>query len=115
MSIIDRFSMEGRVAVVTGAGRGIGRAIALAFAERGADVVCAARTLADVEAVAAEVHALGRRALAVSCDVNDAARRAAQGLCSWPAELGRSDWLSSAGERAQSGSKINMMERDRTP
>lgn len=77
MSIIDRFSMEGRVAVVTGAGRGIGRAIALAFAERGADVVCAARTLADVEAVAAEVRAMGRRALAVSCDVNDAARRAA--------------------------------------
>lgn len=77
MSILQRFNMNGSVAVVTGGGRGIGRAIALAYAEAGADVVLAARTLADVEAVAEQVRSLGRRALAVSCDVNDAAQREA--------------------------------------
>jgi 7-alpha-hydroxysteroid dehydrogenase len=77
MSILQRFNMNGSVAVITGGGRGIGRAIALAYAEAGADVVLAARTLADVEAVAEQVRKLGRRALAVSCDVNDAAQREA--------------------------------------
>ncbi|MDY0071053.1 MAG: glucose 1-dehydrogenase [Thauera sp.] len=71
MSILDRFRLDDKVAIVTGAGRGIGRGIALAYAQAGADVVCAARTLADVEAVAAEVRTLGRRAIAVSCDVTD--------------------------------------------
>ncbi|MET4000837.1 glucose 1-dehydrogenase [Marinobacterium sp. MBR-109] len=77
MSILNRFNLEGQVAVITGAGRGLGRAIALAYAEAGADIVCSARTLSDVEAVADEVRALGRRALAVSCDVNDQLQREA--------------------------------------
>lgn len=75
MSILQRFKMDGGVAVITGGGRGIGRAIALAYAEAGADIVLAARTLADVEAVAEEVRSLGRRALAVTCDVNDTEQR----------------------------------------
>jgi 7-alpha-hydroxysteroid dehydrogenase len=72
--VLDRFRLEGRVTIVTGAGRGIGRGIAEAFAEAGADVVCAARTREQIEAVAETVRGRGRRALAVPCDVNDAAQ-----------------------------------------
>jgi 7-alpha-hydroxysteroid dehydrogenase len=71
--ILDRFSLAGKVAIVTGAGQGIGRGIARGFAEAGADVVCAARTAADIEAVAADVRSLGRRALAVPTDVMETA------------------------------------------
>jgi 7-alpha-hydroxysteroid dehydrogenase len=67
--ILDRFKLDGRAAIVTGAGKGIGRAIALAFAEAGADVVCAARTQEDIEATAEQVRARGRRAAAIRCDV----------------------------------------------
>jgi len=67
--ILDRFKLSDQVAVVTGAGRGIGKAIALAYAEAGADVVCAARTQEQIEDTAERVRALGRRALPVRCDV----------------------------------------------
>lgn len=76
MSILDRFRLDGRVAVVTGAGRGIGRATALALAEAGADVVVAARTAADVEDVAERARALGRRAEPVAFDVMELERLA---------------------------------------
>ncbi len=56
MSILQRFHLDGSVAIVTGSGRGIGRAIALAYAEAGADVVCSARSLDEVQAVAEEVR-----------------------------------------------------------
>ena len=67
--LLDRFDLSGRVAVVTGAGRGIGRGIALGLAEAGADVVCAARTQDDIEETAAAIRERGCEALAQRCDV----------------------------------------------
>ena len=69
MSLLDKFRLDGQVAVITGAGKGIGASIARAFAEAGADVVIGARTEADLARVAQEVSALGRRALAVPTNV----------------------------------------------
>jgi 3-oxoacyl-[acyl-carrier protein] reductase len=65
--------LENQVAVVTGAGRGIGRAIALKFAAEGADVVCVSRTAENSEKAAAEIRALGRKAWAYALDVADSA------------------------------------------
>ncbi len=71
MNMHDRFRLDGQVAVVTGGGRGIGRGIALALADCGADVVVLARRQHEVDAVAEEIRARGRRALALSADVMD--------------------------------------------
>jgi NAD(P)-dependent dehydrogenase (short-subunit alcohol dehydrogenase family) len=68
---IPTLRADGKVVVVTGGSKGLGRAMALGFAEAGADVVVASRKLAPCDAVAEEIHALGRRALAVSCHVGD--------------------------------------------
>ena len=67
--ILERFRLDGKAAVVTGAGKGIGRGIAVALAEAGADVAVAARTQSDLDAAADEIRAHGRRALVVPCDV----------------------------------------------
>ena len=69
--MLKEFSLKGSTALVTGGGRGIGRAIALTLAEAGADVAIAARTISQVDKVASEILALGRRSLALKADVTD--------------------------------------------
>lgn len=71
MASNDNLVLSGRRAVVTGAGRGIGRSIALALAREGADVAVTARTQGEIEQLAAEIRAMGRQSLAVPCDVTD--------------------------------------------
>lgn len=75
-NLLDRFRLDGRVALVTGASRGIGRATALGLADAGADVVIAARTAEDLDAVVDEVADRGRRAVPVAMDVMELDRLA---------------------------------------
>lgn len=69
--ILDKFKLDGKVAIVTGGGRGIGRGIALAFAEAGADVVIPDLNLDDAKATAEDIRTLGRRVIAVKCDAGN--------------------------------------------
>jgi 7-alpha-hydroxysteroid dehydrogenase len=69
--ILDRFKLTDRVAIVTGAGRGIGAASAVALAESGADVLIAARTEEQLAEVAAKVESVGRNAVVVAGDLSD--------------------------------------------
>jgi len=72
--LLDRFCLDGKVAIVTGAGRGIGAACAKAFGEAGADVAITARTLEQLDVVAAEIKDLGRRALVFPADASEIAK-----------------------------------------
>ncbi|MED1205348.1 SDR family NAD(P)-dependent oxidoreductase [Heyndrickxia acidicola] len=66
---LPSFSLDGKIAIVTGAGRGIGQAIAIGFAEAGADVALLSRTEVDLKKTAAEVERFGRKAYIIPCDV----------------------------------------------
>jgi 7-alpha-hydroxysteroid dehydrogenase len=90
MGVLDRFRLDGRVALLAGAGRGIGAASALALGDAGADVAVLARSADQLEAVAEQVRAMGRRALAVPTDANDPEAVAAA-VERTVAELGRLD------------------------
>jgi len=103
--------LANQIAVVTGAGRGIGRAIALKFAAAGADVVCVSRTAENSEKVAAEVRALGRRGWAVAVDVADAPAVAA--ACERIlVEAGRVDILVNNAGVTRDGLLMRMSEAD---
>lgn len=103
--------LSNQIAVVTGAGRGIGRAIALKFAADGADVVCVSRTLENAEKVAGEVRALGRKAWAHSVDVANSAavNEAGEKIL---AEVGKVDILVNNAGVTRDGLLMRMSEAD---
>src|SRR5215210_9229899 len=72
--MLEKLRLDGKVAIITGGGTGLGRAMALAFANAGADVVVGARRVGPIEETAELVRGLGRRALAVPTDVTDSAQ-----------------------------------------
>jgi 3-oxoacyl-[acyl-carrier protein] reductase len=103
--------LANQVAVVTGAGRGLGRAIALKFASEGADVVCVSRTAENSEKVAGEVRALGRKAWAHAVDVSDA--NAVTAACEKiVTETGRLDILVNNAGVTRDGLIMRMNEED---
>jgi len=103
--------LANQIAVVTGAGRGIGRAIALKFAAEGADVVCVSRTQENSEKVANEIRALGRKAWAHAVDVADAAAvsAAAEKIL---AECGKVDILVNNAGVTRDGLLMRMSDAD---
>lgn len=103
--------LTNQIAVVTGAGRGIGRAIALKFAAEGADVVCVSRTVENSEKVAQEVRNAGRRAWAMAVDVADVAavNAAAEKILS---EAGRVDVLVNNAGVTRDGLLMRMSDAD---
>ncbi|MGD1085876.1 MAG: 3-oxoacyl-[acyl-carrier-protein] reductase [Verrucomicrobiota bacterium] len=103
--------LDKQIAVVTGAGRGIGHAIALKFAAAGADVVCVSRTAENSEKTAQEIRALGRRAWARAVDVADAAAVAAAAE-KILAETGRVDILVNNAGITRDGLVMRMSEGD---
>jgi 3-oxoacyl-[acyl-carrier protein] reductase len=103
--------LDNQVAVVTGAGRGIGRAIALKFAGEGANVACVSRTVENSEKVAAEVRALGHTAWAYAVDVADAKAVAAVAE-KILAEAGRVDVLVNNAGVTRDGLLMRMSEED---
>src|SRR5262245_57371720 len=104
-------SFENQIVVVTGAGRGIGRAIALKFAAAGADVACVSRTAENSDKAAGEVRALGRKAWAHAVDVADAGavNAAAEKILS---DAGRVDVLINNAGVTRDGLLMRMSEAD---
>jgi 3-oxoacyl-[acyl-carrier protein] reductase len=103
--------LENQIAVVTGAGRGIGRAVALKFAAAGADVVCVSRTAENAEKVANEIRALGRKAWALAVDVSDSAavKAAAEKIL---ADCGKIDVLVNNAGVTRDGLLMRMSDAD---
>jgi len=97
VGILDEFALAGRRAVVTGAGKGIGRGIALCLAEAGADVMVSSRTQADLDAVVAEIEALGQTAASHACDVTADGAMASLATAATDALGGVDIWVNNAG------------------
>jgi NAD(P)-dependent dehydrogenase (short-subunit alcohol dehydrogenase family) len=90
--ILDSLKLDGKVAIITGAGRGLGRAMAVRFAQAGADIVAAARTLSELEQTAEQVRAAGRKCLIAQTDVTRSDQVNAMAAAAVK-ELGRIDIL----------------------
>ncbi len=103
--------LTGHIALVTGAGRGIGRAIALKFAAEGADVVCVSRTMENSQRVAEEIQALGRKAWPHAVDVADGAA-VAQAVENILAACGKVDILVNNAGVTRDGLLVRMSESD---
>jgi 3-oxoacyl-[acyl-carrier protein] reductase len=103
--------LANQIAAVTGAGRGIGRAIALKFAAEGADIVCVSRTPQNAEKVAGEVRALGRRAWAHAVDVAES-KTVAEAGARILAETGRLDILVNNAGITRDGLVMRLSEED---
>ncbi|MDO8751445.1 MAG: SDR family oxidoreductase [Dehalococcoidia bacterium] len=111
MSQLEKMSLEGKVAIVIVEGRGMGREICLHMARAGADVVAAARSVSEIEAVAQEVRAIGRRALAIRTDVTVPQQIKAM-VDQTIAELGHVDILVSLGNANARGSEKPIWDND---
>ncbi len=114
MTILDRFTLTDHVAVVTGAGRGLGAATAVALAEAGADVLSSARTADQLDGVAEQVRATGRRCVVVAADLSDLDAVAALAQTAYD-ELGRLDTVvnnvGGTGPRDFLGTSAGYLER----
>mgnify|MGYP001276025924 FL=1 len=107
MSILDRYSLEGRVAVVTGAGRGIGQGIAEDFAKAGAKVVLAARRTEEIKGVEQRIREEGGTAIAITADVTKSSDLDKLGSTAIN-EFGKlTDWINNAG-----GSPLRMPAKE---
>ena len=107
MSILDRYSLEGRVAVVTGAGRGIGQGIAEDFAKAGAKVVLAARRTEEIKGVERRIREAGGTAIAITADVTKSSDLDKLGSTAVE-EFGKlTDWINNAG-----GSPLRMPAKE---
>jgi NAD(P)-dependent dehydrogenase (short-subunit alcohol dehydrogenase family) len=112
---LEMFSLAGKVAVVTGGGRGFGKAMALGLAEAGADVVLASRTQEELDAVAGEIRSRGRKALAINTDMLQ--RSSIENLAAKTMEaFGKVDILINNAGQGQTGPFLKITEEqwDRT-
>ncbi|MEO7980899.1 MAG: glucose 1-dehydrogenase [Sporichthyaceae bacterium] len=111
MAGYPRFDVAGQVALVTGAGRGLGRAVALALADAGADVAVGLRDLASDSGLVAEIEAMGRRALPLQLEVSDTGQ-ARSAVDATVARFGRLDILVNNAGVAPGNDALDVTEED---